>query len=144
MSYAAADPQSGLAKVEVLLGDTVVESHDLTSRCFYADFTVCPASDDDTLEVDTRAVPNGSYDLAVRVRDAAGNERVVRGAHPVEVANESPPGADRSFAVVAKFSDTSRTTVTVPYGRRVVVARAPHAGFAASRGRRSARGPRAA
>ena len=34
VSYAASDPQSGLAKVEVLLGDTVVKSHDLAPRCF--------------------------------------------------------------------------------------------------------------
>ena len=73
LSYTASDLHSGLARVDVLLGDTVVKSHDLTPRCFYSDFTVCPTSDDGTLEIDTRAVPNGSYDLALRVRDAAGN-----------------------------------------------------------------------
>ena len=76
VTYAASDLQAGLAKVEVLLGDNVVASHDLRPRCAYADFTVCPPSDDDTLAVDTRAVPNGSYDFALRVVDAAGNERV--------------------------------------------------------------------
>ena len=36
VSYAASDPQSGLAKVEVLLDDTVVKTHDLASRCSYS------------------------------------------------------------------------------------------------------------
>ena len=118
VTYAAADPQSGLAKVEVLLGNTVVATDDLTTRCFYSDFTVCPAAQDETLQVDTRAVANGSHALTVRVKDAAGNERVVLGDHPVEVANEPNPD---SFAVVAAFDGTSRTTLTVPFGRRVVV-----------------------
>jgi hypothetical protein len=121
LSYAATDPHSGLASVDVLLGDAVVKSHDLTPRCFYSDLTVCPPSDDATLDVDTRAVPNGSYDLTVRVRDAAGNERVVHGGHPVAIANEAIPGVTAPFSVIAKFNGTSRTTVTVPYGRRVLV-----------------------
>lgn len=121
VSYAASDPHSGLAKVEVLLGDTVVRSHDLAPRCFYSDLTVCPAADDDTLEVDTRAVPNGSYDLALRVHDAAGNERMVHGAHPVEVANELPSGSSgaNSYKILANFKGSSRSTLTVPYGQRV-------------------------
>ena len=85
LSYAAYDPQSGLAKVEVLLGDTVVKTHDLASRCFHSDFTVCPSSDDQTLEIDTRDVPNGSYDLALRVTDAAGNRQIVHGVDALPV-----------------------------------------------------------
>lgn len=121
VSYAASDPQSGLAKVEVLLGDTVVKSHDLTPRCFYSDFTVCPASDDGTLEIDTRTVPNGAYDLTLRVTDAAGNQQVVRGERVVEVANEGPAQAPNAlrYAITASFKGTSRSTLTVPYGRRV-------------------------
>ena len=93
VTYAASDLQAGLAKVEVLLGDNVVASHDLRPRCAYADFTVCPPSDSDTLAVDTRAVPNGSYDFALRVVDAAGNERVHSVERAVDVANPTAPGA---------------------------------------------------
>ena len=57
LSYNASDLHSGLARVDVLLDDTVVKSHDLTPRCFYSDFTVCPTSDSETLEIDTRARP---------------------------------------------------------------------------------------
>jgi hypothetical protein len=121
LSYAASDPQSGVAKVEVLLGDTVVKTHDLASRCFAADFTVCPASDDGTLEIDTREVPNGYYDLALRVTDAAGNQQVVHGERAIEVANEAPAASANAlqYKLAASFKGTSRRTLTVPYGSRV-------------------------
>lgn len=118
LTYAASDPQSGLATVEVMLGDTVATRHDLAARCSYSDFTACPATDDGTLEVDTRSVPNGSYQLALRVRDAAGNERMVRGERLVDVVNQPTPVAEAPYAIAAKFKGSSRTTLTVPYGRR--------------------------
>ena len=98
-------------------------SRDLTPSCRYADFAVCPASDDETLEIDTRALPNDSYDLALRVRDAAGNERVVHGERRIDVANESPVASSSvlPYAIVAKFKGSSRSRLTVPYGRRVSV-----------------------
>jgi hypothetical protein len=120
LTYSASDPQSGLSMVDVLLDETVVGSQDLTLRCAYSDFTVCPAASDETLQIDTRAVPNGSHRLRVRARDAAGNERVVDGG-AVEVSNESKPGSIGAFALVAKFNGTSRGTLTVPFGRRVVL-----------------------
>ena len=121
--YTASDLHSGLARVDVLLDDKIVKSHDLTPRCFYSDFTVCPTSDDETLEIDTRLVPNGLYDLALRVRDAAGNAQVVHGQRAIEVANEGSPGATSAtpYTIVANFKGSSRSKLTVPYGRRVVV-----------------------
>ena len=121
LTYAASDSESGLSRVDVLLDETVVASQDLTPRCRYVDFTVCPTSEDETLEIDTRAVPNGSYDLTVRVRDAAGNEQAVHGKRPVDVANESPVESSSvlSYALIAKFKGSSRSKLTVPYGRRV-------------------------
>lgn len=121
LTYSALDPESGLSKVRVFLDDTVVATHDLTPRCPYSDFTVCPASLEETLQVDTHAVSNGRHRLTLRVQDAAGNERVVDGGHPVEVVNETVRESAAPFSVLAKFSGTSRSTVTVPYGRRVVV-----------------------
>lgn len=121
VTYAASDPQAGLGKVEVLLGDIVVASRDLRPRCTYADFTVCPPSDSDTLAVDTRAVPNGSHGFSLRVTDAAGNVRVVQGERAVEIANEEPAQAPNAlrYAITASFKGTSRRTLTVPYGSRV-------------------------
>lgn len=123
VTYAASDPQSGLAKVDVLLDGTVVASDDLTPRCFYADFTVCPASDDGTLQIDTRSVPNGVHSLTLRVQDAAGNERVVDGPSTIEVVNEAASGSTTTplYNLTARFRGSSRSTLTVPYGRRVVL-----------------------
>lgn len=123
LTFTATDLQSGLAKVDVLLDDKVVATDDLASRCFHSDFTVCPTSDDGTLTVDTRLVPNGSYNLALRARDAAGNERVARVERAVVVANETPQDAKSvlPYSIVANFKGSSRSSLTVPYGRRVTV-----------------------
>jgi hypothetical protein len=121
LTYAASDPQSGLAKVEALLDDTVVASQDLAARCFYSEFSVCPTSQDGTLQIDTRAVPNGSHSLALRVQDAAGNQRVVSGASAIEVANPPGPESVLGYALTVRFKGTSRSTITVPYGRRVLL-----------------------
>ena len=121
--YAASDTQSGLSKVEVLLGDTVVASRDLTPRCTPSDFTVCPVSADETIQVDTRAVANGSHQLTIRVLDAAGNVGLIRAGHAIEVANSSVRALPSAavFTVAAEFKGTTRRTLTVSYGRRVAV-----------------------
>lgn len=131
--FSASDAQSGLRTIDVLLGDTVVASQDLTPLCPHADFTVCPPSEDGTLHVDTRGVANGAHRLTVRARDAAGNERVVHRETPVEVANvpnslppvNAPATAPSSdvprYRLSARFKGTSRSTLTVPHGGRVSI-----------------------
>ena len=127
MTYSTSDPQSGLSQVDVLLGNTVVASRDLTTRCRYVDFTVCPASDDATLLVDTRKVMNGSHTLTLRVRDAAGNETLKRATTSIEVANPVVPqlpvaGGSSDAHLTATFEGASRSSsLTVPYGRRVTL-----------------------
>lgn len=121
LTYSTSDPQSGLSKVDVLLDETVVASRDLTPRCSYSDFTVCPASLDENLQIDTRAVPNGPHRLTIRVQDAAGNVRTVQGASTVDVANEPDPGNGPSYAVTAHFKGTKRSTLTVSYARPVAI-----------------------
>lgn len=127
VTYAVSDPQSGLALIEVLLGGTVVARHDLTSRCSYSDWTVCPASRDDTLTIDTRTVANGSHRLTIRARDAAGNEAVADGDTAIEVFNAPTPAPSaesnnvQTYALSARFKDSSRSTLTVPYGKRISV-----------------------
>lgn len=115
VTYAASDPQSGLARIEVLLGDTVVGSRDLTLQCPHGDFTICPASADGSLEIDTRAVPNGPHRLTLRVTDAAGNRESKQAPNAVDVANH----ATISERLTARFSGSSRSTMTVAFGRRV-------------------------
>lgn len=127
VTYSATDAQSGLSRVEVLLDEMVVASQDVTPQCHYADFTVCPPGLTETLHVDTRAVANGSHALTVRVRDAAGNERVVHGERRIDVVNAPSPSAGQTsasagtsaYTLNAHFKGTNRSTLTVPYGQRV-------------------------
>jgi hypothetical protein len=63
VNYVASDPQAGLSRVDALLDGTVVASQDLSSRCGLSDLTVCPASDNGTLQVDTRSVSNGTVSV---------------------------------------------------------------------------------
>lgn len=126
VTYAASDAQSGLSKIEALLDDVVVATNDLTGRCSYSDFTVCPVSDDGTLQADTRAVSNGPHHLMLRVHDAAGNIEEVHEEHAVIVANEAGPNstaasADTAYMFSAHFTGSSRSTLTAPYGRRVTI-----------------------
>ena len=119
LTYSVFDRQSGLTKVDVLLGDAVVASRDLTARCTYDDFTVCTQSDDATLAVDTRAVPNGTHPLTLRVYDAATNERVVNVANAVDVRNEID--LDGPATLAARFAGSTRATLTAPFSRRVSI-----------------------
>lgn len=131
LAYSTSDTQSGLSKIDVLLGETVVASRDLMARCTHSDFAVCPDSQDETVQIDTRGVSNGKHRLAVRVQDAAGNEQVVYGEGLVNVVNEPgtasgpfPGGGSTStpaYTLTARFRGVSRTTLTVPYGRRVMI-----------------------
>jgi len=123
VTYAASDPQSGLRKIEALLDGTLVGSNDLTARCTHSGFTVCPVSDDGTLQIDTRAVANGPRQLTLRVWDAAGNASEVNGDRAIEVANQSgrAPADISVYTLSARFKSTPRSTATVPYGRLVSV-----------------------
>ncbi len=126
LEYAATDVESGLARIEAVIGETVVGARDLTIRCSYADFTACPTSDLDTLLVDTSRVPNGRHPLSLRVFDAAGNRRDVE-VQPIDVQNpQNAMVAQASSGVAlgqlsAAFAGTSRSTLSVPFGRRVVI-----------------------
>jgi hypothetical protein len=122
LTYVASDPQSGLAKVDVLLDDTVVASRDMGSRCTYSDFTACPESDTDTMAIDTRAVANGSRRVTLRARDAAGNQRVVD-VGSIEIANDPPAGSNLApaYMISVGFRGSSQSTLTANYGRRVVI-----------------------
>lgn len=117
LMYAASDSQSGVARIDVWLDEAIVASADLTPRCPYSGLTVCPASDDGALQIDTRNVANGTHSVRLRVKDAAGNETMTA-ATPIEVANAPTPNSD-VYGLTASFKGSSRSTITVPYSRRV-------------------------
>ncbi len=118
-----------MARVEVALGDTVVAARDITGSCAHADFAACPLADRSSLSVDTRAVADGSHPLTLRVIDAAGN-RHVEEVRTVDVRNNDdvpPPGRENALEHVlgallsARFATSSRTSLTVPFGRHVSI-----------------------
>jgi hypothetical protein len=134
VSYSAFDQQSGLKRVEALLGDAVVGTRDLTLQCHFQDFTVCPSADDSSLSVDTNGVPNGSYRLTVRVYDAAGNVTSAQSPTEVRVENHSATEAPIANApassntvgggdlrIAARFASSTRTSVIVPWGRSITL-----------------------
>ena len=57
------------------------------------------------------------------MRDAAGNEQLVHGERAIEVANDPAPDSASGvlYTIAASFRGSSRSKLTVPYGRRVTV-----------------------
>ncbi len=124
LDYLASDGESGIARVEALIGDAVVATRDLAGRCSFADWSACPTTDRDTLFVDTRGVPNGRYALRLRTTDAAGNRHDEQ-IQTIDVANgQTPPPAISPAAPVqltARFAASTRSSLTVPFGRSVTL-----------------------
>lgn len=166
LSYTAADGESGIERVEAVLGDTVVGVDDLSRNlslpvseqgsgpCTYTGIAACPPAVNRDIMVDTAKVPNGVHTLTLRVLDAAKNRTVVAGPQ-VTVANAAvatPNGqpASRQAKLSLSFTTTSkrgrrlrlRSRPTVK-GRLVDEARRPIAGAAVvlSARRREANAP---
>jgi hypothetical protein len=98
ISFTAADAESGVERIDVLLDGVVVASDNLardltrpvaqqTGDCQYTGLRACPASRTGTLNVNTASVPDGAYGLELRVTDAAGNTRTATHSAPVVIDN---------------------------------------------------------
>src|SRR3954451_1716039 len=98
LSYTATDAESGVEKVELLLDGAPVATDSLardlslpvsqqTGYCTYVALQACPGRHSGVLTLDTRAVADGPYELAVRATDAAGNKRAVVAGAPVVIDN---------------------------------------------------------
>jgi hypothetical protein len=96
--YSAADGESGVERVDLLLDGTVVatvsDARDLsrqvihqTGDCQYIGLRACPATKSGTFTVNTANVPDGAYLLEVRATDAAGNTRSTAYGQPVVIDN---------------------------------------------------------
>lgn len=116
LSVSAADRESGVALVEVLLGDTVVAKQDLESSralCPHTEFNACPATHAAQLVIDPSLVAPGEYVAAIRITDAAGNRRVVTHPQPLVIGGRAGPPEARLDASFGR----SRATYTTSYGR---------------------------
>jgi len=129
ITYAMRDQESGVAEVSAVLGTTVVATHDFRPECAYANFAACPQNRNGVLEVDTRKVPDGSYPLSLRVKDAAGNRETVQASRLVQIVNgvlgsgaiPNGDGATGAAKLTAAFVGRRRAMATVSYSRPVVI-----------------------
>ena len=93
VGYRAADQESGIAKIEILLDDNVVATHDFSanaSRCPHTGWNACQEAVNEEVAVDTRQIADGIYTLGARTTDAAGNAAVTR-TGSLTVRNQALP-----------------------------------------------------
>jgi hypothetical protein len=133
MQFSAKDVESGVERVEAVIGDTVVASRDLRPQCPHVGFAACPETASGILTFDTRKVKNGTYPLTLRVTDAAGNAQLVPSAAPITIANVEGSGASPASVqevlplqegqarLTARFARSSRSSLVLPYGQAVVM-----------------------
>jgi hypothetical protein len=105
LAYTARDGESGVEKVEMLLDGAPVATESLArdlslpvgqqaGPCTYTGFQACPSEHGGVLSFDTGRVPDGTYELALRATDAAGNQRTTVAGAPVVIDNVADqPGA---------------------------------------------------
>lgn len=133
LSYTASDAQSGIQRVEMLIGDAVVATQDFsrnltlpiaqqTGECMYTGLAACPANVSRDIPVDTTAIPNGVHPVRLRIIDAAGNRKDVAGPL-VAIANSSPgtpngTRASRSAKLTARFTTTGKQSRRLSYQAR--------------------------
>jgi len=130
VSYSAFDAESGVSRVDALLGDTVVAVHDLGSKsdlCPHVAFNACPGTRSSDFAIDTRTVADGRHSLTLRVTDAAGNRRVVPGPI-VHIGNgldvfgaHNGTNVGKHVVMSAYFETSRRAMLTTRFGKRVVV-----------------------
>jgi hypothetical protein len=92
LELAASDGDSGVASVAVSLAGVAVGTLRPPFGCRDDRLPPCPQTLEGTLDIDTRAVPDGSRRLRLVVTDAAGNARTID-AGVVEVRNQRVPVA---------------------------------------------------
>jgi hypothetical protein len=119
LSVSATDQESGVARVEALLGETVVAGEDLernVALCPHTDWNACPARYSADFVIDLSTLPTGPYPLTLRVTDAAGNRRLITSGAPISVGKEQAPVA--KTRLTASFGRRS-TTYTTNFRRSV-------------------------
>jgi hypothetical protein len=125
LAFSASDAESGIARLSVLVGKTVVASSDFASECAYTSYVACPPTRNTSIAVDTRKVPDGTYPVSMRVTDAAGNEQTASSATAIRIENAgpslAPTPAVAGARLTAAFARNGRSKLTVGYGRRVLI-----------------------
>ncbi len=124
VSYTAADSESGVAKIEVLLGSAVLATENLDAdpqECPHADWAACPSRYSGHFSIDTSGLADGDYVATLRVTDAAGNRRVIK--HPEVITVSKTPAAtsggssEQTSTLTAQFASNGRNSYTTSFGR---------------------------
>jgi hypothetical protein len=127
ISFTAADDESGVERVDVLLDGAVVASasdaRDLTrpiaqqtGDCTYTGLLACPAMTSETLSFNSASVPDGAYALEVRAVDAAGNVRSAMAAQPVVIDNVPDTVVSAPVPTQDAVGNATRVTAPAPAG----------------------------
>jgi hypothetical protein len=136
MSFTAADADSGVRYVQVLVDGKEVAQNDYIAQCPYEDFAACPKTISDTISWNSATVPNGEHDVAVRVINAAQDTATI-GDHTLMVANQAAPGAvgppNGNAPCAGETLNLSvkgkPPTVTIRYGARLRIRGLLHCGL---------------
>lgn len=126
--FSAADDESGVARVELLMGGAVVATESLAddpSKCPHTDWSACPTRASGTLTFDTSEIADGEYVPALRVTDAAGNRRQLKYAGSVTVdsvptssgGDDAALREDGAVRLTAQFAGNSRASYTTSFGQ---------------------------
>jgi hypothetical protein len=125
LAFDANDTDSGVASVTVSLGSTMVGS--AAYPCGIKDWSVCKRDQaNQTLQVDTTKVPDGSHELLITVRDGADNT-LTRSLGAIAVANGTGPGApngvnpSRLAKLTANYATTRKRSRRMSYGSRPAI-----------------------
>ncbi len=125
LSYSATDQESGVARIELLIGDRVVGTHDLDASgetCPHTDLSACPSRYAGDFVVGSAAIPPGDHSVSLRVSDAAGNRRVVTSPTRVRSGSTSSPASTPSAStgalpqLIASFKN-SLSKYTTSFGK---------------------------
>ena len=120
IGYTATDEESGVARVEALLGDSIVGRHELEADptwCHHTGFSACHRTRSSDMLVDASRVAQGRHVLSLRITDAAGNRKVLTGP-AINVGLQKAPG---DVELAASFARSGRKTETRSFGHRVEV-----------------------
>jgi hypothetical protein len=118
VNYTAIDHESGIERVDVLLGNTIVGSQDFAARtdiCPHRNFNACAATQAGGITVDTSLVADGPSFLTLRLTDAAANQATIRRPVAVDVSNA---GAERGAPIRADTTHDVTLTAQFPTGGR--------------------------
>jgi hypothetical protein len=94
LAFNAADTDTGVRSVQLLVDGNVVAQKDYLAECAYTNFAACPTTRSDTINWDTTSVSDGTHELALQITDAAHN-RTILDSHTITIANpnDAPAGA---------------------------------------------------